>query len=791
MLPDAAADDAITVRVGVPVYARPQLETAGYTELLQSLGNPDDPARPEFLIAPGTAADLVYWAERGYVDAVIVPPGVYAEISARTSTNDENRFTAIAELTAPPPNADLEMRGGSSVCVVRGSSAVRSIADLRFRADELTVHLVDPLSATGAIAAQAALIHSGLTLAPERVVYARSHRAALGALLVERDGDGTAVACVAREAVNQLPRTDLVRAIAIPELDTQPLPSGILMVRHGFADRSKLQTLIGVSSHFTAWSSAKEALAARWNDILRRGARQQSWRELSLEQVAQNLVWYRKTHDTPPRLAVVFSGGGAKCSYQVGVIRAVEKKLAELRESYSDPSFDISLVVGTSGGALNALPTALGISRTDEGWEDIASVWKALDQRDIIRPSPIVRFYMVLWFACVQGVILIRIRRHRHFKNPEKFPWIISKLVLIIGIFEIALARLPYKPWTLLGENGTIHHIWLWLTWGLEGSGWMLIGLGATSLILRRFRVISEMPFILRFRVARRVFWAGLIGLPLLQAWTILFLQENLSDAAGIERALATNFRSLIDRHLARLSEPPLAPPATPDEPAAPPALKPFSREVVDRKLMARDLVITGSALPGSSLELTGDLYFFLPKGSRLDERPYGSRGIALAAHRDLLFDVVIGSGAIYPVFPARTLHDFPTAGERLEIVDGSFDHRSPVEAAVLWGATHVILIQAVTDEISPRGNFVANVNAALNHLYDQAQLLDVRSKEQVVTFTVTPRPPHIGLLDFSDNLIAGSIEKGFIEGGGRPRVRPGAYRKELAEPVFATVAAR
>ena len=153
--------------------------------------------------------------------------------------------------------------------------------------------------------------------------------------------------------------------------------------------------------------------------------------------------------------------------------------------------------------------------------------------------------------------------------------------------------------------------------------------------------------------------------------------------------------------------------------------------------------------------------------------------------------DVLIGSGAIYPVFPARTIKDFPVPGRSIELVDGSFAHRSPVEAAVQWGATHILLIQAATDEVSARGAFLDNLMASVNHLYDEAQLLDIRSREQAITFTLTPRPPHMGLLDFSDNLIETSIAKGYREAKGDIGLgsqNSPSYRKELSEPVFWTV---
>src|SRR5437016_1783767 len=70
-------------------------------------------------------------------------------------------------------------------------------------------------------------------------------------------------------------------------------------------------------------------------------------------------------------------------------------------------------------------------------------------------------------------------------------------------------------------------------------------------------------------------------------------------------------------------------------------------------------------------------------------------RGIAMVAHPTILMDVVMGSGSIFPVFPPRQMHDFPTAGESIWLVDGGFAHNSPVEAAVLWGATLIVVIEA------------------------------------------------------------------------------------------------
>ena len=77
-------------------------------------------------------------------------------------------------------------------------------------------------------------------------------------------------------------------------------------------------------------------------------------RRLSLDEIGWLLLHGARSQPRPPRLAVVLSGGGAKCSYQVGVIRALEEKLAAIRKlpNLSEQhlaNLDIGLVVGTSG----------------------------------------------------------------------------------------------------------------------------------------------------------------------------------------------------------------------------------------------------------------------------------------------------------------------------------------------------------------------------------------------------------------------------------------------------------
>jgi hypothetical protein len=240
---------------------------------------------------------------------------------------------------------------------------------------------------------------------------------------------------------------------------------------------------------------------------------------------------------------------------------------------------------------------------------------------------------------------------------------------------------------------------------------------------------------------SRRATWflaAGLLGLPFLQVVTVLFFQETLSGGEGMEQALAVHYPELIDRHLERLGQKPQE--SAPEKTDAL-RLKAVSQQLIERRILSRDLVITGSCLEQSTPGLPPDLYFFAAGGGSPIAPPFGARGVPLSEHPGLTLDVVLGSGSIFPVFPPRRLDDFPKYGEFVELVDGGFAHNSPLEAAVLWGATHIVLIEASPHERAGRENFLQNSAASLDHLYEQAQLLDTRARGKVAVFTIAPEP--------------------------------------------------
>jgi hypothetical protein len=186
-------------------------------------------------------------------------------------------------------------------------------------------------------------------------------------------------------------------------------------------------------------------------------------------------------------------------------------------------------------------------------------------------------------------------------------------------------------------------------------------------------------------------------------------------------------------------------------------AMKDISRQIP----LQRDLIITGSRLPMdarhedpntgilidanpddnrdhssiSANELPEDLYFYYPglpkKANDLSAPlpPPGTQFISLADNKDKLLAIVIGSGTIYPLFPYRTIEKINVDNRTvpaINIIDGGFTHNVPVAAAMKWGATHIILIEASpADKAFAPHHFLDNVMVAFNYLFAQAQHID------------------------------------------------------------------
>lgn len=797
-VPPAAAID---VRVAVVAHGDFQTEADRFEQLFAEISGRHPEVR--FQLAFGSYGEVLHWLDRRLVDAAVLTPGVFARLlPADDSQENLNPCRYIASLQLPPARsswASAERRASGlhgtyqSVCLVRDSSPLQSVADLQaaVAAGGVEFVFVHPLSVSGRAVPEQALRSVGINTSPAQNRFSYSHSESVRMLHEDADGKER-VAFVWDDAAGDEPELESgVRRLAFPELEILRIPHDVLVARTDFQyadDLGDLLTDVGPDPAYQFSRSddwrAEFDVVRRWLDEVDADAWTAEGESASLDEIGRMLLQYARSHDDPPRLAVVLSGGGAKCSYQVGAVAALEDELAALRRDNPEQGLDIALVIGTSGGAINSLPVAMRISSTTAGQQAFAETWQQLDQRDIVRPPLLVRANLGLWIALLQTaavVWFVRWRVHDPGKRGRAFAVTFTALA---GI-EILIGYLPVSPWRLLGTNHVLHHAWLWLSLGIRFSAWSLFAIGLGALALERARARRGRHITIPHWLTRTTLLTGLLGLPLLQVVTMLGYEETLSGGEGMEESLADRFPALIDRHLANQHLPPL----DVDTGASPRnRLRAASRQVIGRGLLQRDLVITGSCLEQTSQELPSDLYFYAAANPDAPPPAFGDRAVSLRDHSGDLLDVIMGSGSIFPVFPGRKIDGIPREGDQIELVDGGFAHNSPVEAAVLWGATHIVVIEASPRKRSQRGNFLRNAASSFKHLHRQAQLLDARSHGKVVVFTLAPEPPHMCVLDFSDNLIEASIARGRRDAGLGATMGVPRFQRELGEPVFTPV---
>jgi predicted acylesterase/phospholipase RssA len=655
--------------------------------------------------------------------------------------------------------------------MVRAGSPLKSFSKLKQAIQDNRVRflLVDRLSSSGHLAQRHALLHkAGITLSEEQIEYTYSHTASLARLAKGKEKGKELVAFVFAGAS---PPAGIEPVSDFPGLDTDEytIPQNVWVARPGFEAFASIQQLLETAEGGRRRYSCKREEQDRplyqqvgmWADEL--GAAVNT--PASLDEIGWLLRHYKTEHGPQgARLALVLSGGGAKCSYQAGALQEIEKKLGD----------EIRLVVGTSGGALNAVPVALGV--TNEEPEKLAGVWSELDLRDLARPAQLVCIMLALWIACLVILLLNALRqglvgwslswKHRLWAVPL----LLASTAVLLFLFVL--------PW-LWGE-WIDRRLWLRYSQILLDFGWGRWVPGLTVLLWLAGRA-------LHLSIPTR---PCLVAVVLLPGFTLAaqLHSETLFEGAGMKHAFALHYAELT-------GEAPTGGGDTLLNVADQERLAALSRIIVNKIAEGghprRDLVITGSCLPPRPTGLDSDLYFFLPAGKGRTAPRFGSRGHALADHPDLLLEVVMGSGTIYPAFPASTVKNFPEEGQSVELIDGGFAHNSPVEAAVQWGATHILLVEASprsekeqnkeTRSGAPaeRHGLLYNMGDAFTHLYDQAQLLDARSREKVAIFTLRPKKWHLTVVDFSRGLIRDAIAAGKADAAGA------SFERQYGEPRF------
>ncbi|HEV7673739.1 MAG TPA: patatin-like phospholipase family protein [Candidatus Angelobacter sp.] len=270
----------------------------------------------------------------------------------------------------------------------------------------------------------------------------------------------------------------------------------------------------------------------------------------------------------------------------------------------------------------------------------------------------------------------------------------------------------------------------------------------------------------------------------------LFFLEVSVSESTAIAKTFSESMPSVV----AGLKAPIDNPIASNAPCSGDPDLCNISRQIIAGSSIRRDLLITASRLHEhhSGVEaLPDDLYFYFKRSSH--KVPLDARFVSFAKNPHLLLDAVIGSSTIYPVFPPRKLRQVclqKDAGSgfkpenEVDIIDGGFIHNSPIEAAVSWGATHIVLIEASPDDSpQPAEHFGQHVAKAFDYLFSQAQRTDVSSKGSVELFELRPENS-MDVLDFSPKLLQRAINDGKEDAGGGAGVKPRFHRIARA-PAF------
>ncbi len=806
----------LTIRVGIHTYANDGVlkadELQRYQELFHELAartlqNFD---RPIYIqAAAGTYADIYDWCKNDMIDFAVVTAGVFAKLQEQTG----DRWMYLCTMGQGPARNRFEY---GIECIVHRDSRINTLQDIKqyFQAGQLDIFMVGKLSTSGGIFPRAYLKRQGLTLGDTDITFTGSHDNCWKELIRSAELPAAtdlspAASPVAETAPARSPApTDSrpqreqiafvwdgayreahdelgfpIRRLGLPQLDQQRLPESAVIVRRAFyeADSDFYDRLL-VLQEFQQLPDYQDKYQ-RILDWSREYGAEELNREVGngWEELADQLRRFQQETGQAPRIALVLAGGGAKCAYQVGVAQVVEAKFREFREREEAlRDCHISLVVGTSGGAINALPVAMGTYDSAQGIATIERVWTQLDAREILLPEPAVSVGIGLTISLLYTLailLLVRLRwgRYRLFARERRASAAIFLFCGIGGAHLVWWTISRSTGWKLPWEYALGNEHLAYVLWALVASAMWLVGILLTALGTVIWLVDHQQRrkgryLALSAAKAREVIvWLTLltvvVGTPIMLA-----AASHFSMSKGLERTIARAARDLINERRVTQGE----------RPVTTTKLGELSQTVLapNNKLLEKDLIITATVLRDNQQSYAeSDVYFYASRrdaSGTATQLNVDKRFINLEepGRRQFLLDAVLGSGAVFPFFPARTLADFPQPGQQLHLVDGSFGHHVPIEAALRWGATHIFIVDpSPQGQLDYRANrsLLANSQVALGHLFEQAQKLDKQAQQmrmegkrppQVYRVNPAATKHHISLLSFASVPIQYAIDE-------------------------------
>ncbi|HEU4433531.1 MAG TPA: patatin-like phospholipase family protein, partial [Pyrinomonadaceae bacterium] len=399
----------IVIRVGAIYYDDSAEQYQRIRSILSSFENSDRTANKSkraitFKLVVGTYDEVYHWYRSDQIDLAVMNPGPLA-LLLKEFGREEMTKAFVGTRGIIPGQTSIAAEGGMvprdkyNSIMVLNREAIRShfpslfgkqtltdaeakqITDLVLdRARQRQTHFlfVHPFSTSGYIFPRKFLKEkTGVDLTASDYELTYSHNVSLTEIRdsgVDQYGR-LKVAFVSDETETTKDDKQLL-TIRSGDLDTKIVQDALVFtpdfVRRESAELERVKQLLRSSAgqqtfNLTTapdWWNAYEEIG-RWIDTFD-GAKTLLSNELTLDQIIRRINNYNLHHrEKPARVALVLSGGGAKCAYQLGAVEVIEDKLkqAQLENGAARPGID--LVVGTSGGAINALTIAAEVTKED------------------------------------------------------------------------------------------------------------------------------------------------------------------------------------------------------------------------------------------------------------------------------------------------------------------------------------------------------------------------------------------------------------------------------------------
>lgn len=538
--PAPKSSEPLVIRIGVVNYNGSEKTHFKYEQILARIAQRQTDTKISFRLVDGGYDDVLEWYKNGLLNVAILPPGGVAELLTSPDwwKEMEDLYVATESLgpaynypTTADAKAETDAAGSArqakpgarfaynSVCIVREDSRIKTAEDIRRLAlpesghaagaeaerHKIKFFFVDPLSVSGYILPERMLSEKyGIDMSKQEVEWTYDFGQSLRELAAEDiDGDER-VAFIKDDVtttVEGMPQDQFMRKFRRIKLDGLEqeggiIPQDVVLINPNFAKHKDEVRKIFVGYDGTADAeSTRKTYEVRpdwrqpygnvvgWLSGSKALATQSEQQFLNLEEIVSKLRNLKRSKPAETRLALVLSGGGAKCAYQLGAIRAIEDELDFHAAEDGSRKVDIDLVVGTSGGAINALCVALGLTRDPHSMRALEQTWEGFSQTTFFEPWGPFPATVGLFIGFLQAILLTlgvrlfaaeKINWHRHagkiatlmillaaaLAYTRARAWAIIPLIVLFVITCTRLFRNPTRGW-----------------W--KHAGWAMIGLAA------------------------------------------------------------------------------------------------------------------------------------------------------------------------------------------------------------------------------------------------------------------------------------------------------------------------